>query len=397
MPYALVVGDIDLVRSVGQAGIPLFVCSHYEENIGFHSRYCRRPVHVARTSSEGFARDLIEFGKAHGEKIVFFSDDDRAVMNFSEHREELGKYYYYNLPEHSMVKAVLDKREFATLARERNIPAPVMFTPSSLEELQKIIDKIPFPCVIKPANKHDWWHPKFHEIVGPYQKAIRCDSKDELIHWYKKVVQINNDIIVQEYVAGNDAHLYSINMYFNRKQEMLAYFIGHKLRIFPIHAGVATLAVTVDDPGIRDLAVDIARKLNITGHLNIQFKQDPDTKALKVLEIHARNSTWCHLSTAAGRNITGIAYYDMIGQKCPLPDRYETGVKWLDISKDVKAFLAYRRAGEMTLGAWLSSLRGPTVHHLWSLQDPKPALMETWYIMRRRFRRKIVSGAAPQE
>jgi len=395
LPPALVVGEIGLVRSLGQAGIPLYVGSYYDDNIGLYSRYCSKRVHFSHTTSEKFADELVEFGKSQKQKIVFFSDDDRAVLTFSRYRERLAEYFYFNLPDQDTVEDMLDKRRFAKVTRSLNIPAPKTFTPETLQDLMAAAEEMTYPCVLKPANKDHWWHPDFLELVGPYRKAIQCENKDELVEYYNKVVRVNKNVIVQEYIAGNDANLYSVNMYFNKQKEMLAYFIGHKIRIYPIHAGVATLVETIQNESMRALALDVARKLNITGHYNIQFKQDSGTNALKVIEIHTRNSLWCYLATGAGLNISAIAYYDMIGMPCPLKNNYQTGVKWLDISKDFKALQGYRKTEQLTYGMWFKSLSGKLVHHVISLKDPMPAIMDAWFIMKRRFQGKVLAGAAP--
>ncbi len=395
LPTALVVGEIGLVRSLGEAGIPLYVGSHYDDNVALYSKYCRRRVRFSHTTSESFAKELVEFGKTQKQKMIFFSDDDRAVLTFSRYRSQLSEYYQFNLPDQDIVEGVLDKRLFAEMTRRLGIPVPQTFTPRSMDELTDCADKITYPCVIKPANKDYWWNPKFLEIVGPYRKAIKCDTRDELISYYKKVAQINDQVIIQEYIAGNDTDLFSANLYFDRQQNLLAYFIGHKLRIYPIHAGVATYVETVQFEDMRDLAVDVARKMNIVGHFNVQFKRDPDTKAMKIIEIHTRNSLWCYLSTGAGLNISAIAYYDIIGMKCPLENHYRTGVRWLDISRDLKALHGYHRLGELSYGSWLKSLRGDIVHHIWSAKDPLPTIKDAYFVMRRRLQRNITDGAAP--
>jgi D-aspartate ligase len=396
LPPALVVGEIGLIRSLGEAGIPLFVGSYYADNIGLYSRYCSRRVRLSHTSSEQFVRELIEFGRAQKRKMVFFSDDDRAVLTFSQHRDALADYYYFNLPENKTVEDVLDKRRFARVARDLKIPAPLTITPESLDELIIASRDISYPCVIKPASKDQWWHPDFLRLVGPYRKAIRCGNREELLYYYKKVSQIDKNLLIQDYIPGNDAYLYSVNLYLDKQQNDLAHFIGHKLRIYPIHAGVATLVQTITDERMHALAIDIAKKLKITGHLNIQYKLMPGTQELKVIEIHTRNSLWCYLSTGAGLNISAIAYYDMIGMPCPLKSNFETGIRWLDISKDLKALRDYGRNGELTCRDWLRSIRGGrVVHHVLSLKDPMPSIMDSWFIMKRRLQGKISFGAAP--
>lgn len=392
---ALIVGEIGLVRSIGEAGIPITVGSYYPDNVSLYSKYCGTQLHFPHTTSEAFADEMMKFGRQQKRKMVFFSDDDRAVLTFSRYRERLSEFFYFNLPENSVVEDVLDKRRFGKVARGVGIPVPMTFMPESAEDLVLVADQISFPCILKPASKDDWWHPDFLRIVGPYRKAIQCDTKDELIQYYRKVVQVNPKVVVQEYIAGDDSNLFSVNMYFNSRKEMLAYFIGHKLRIYPVHAGVASLVETIDNEEMRDLALDSARKLNIQGHFNIQFKRDSNTNALKVMEIHTRNSLWCYLATGAGLNISAIAYYDMIGEPYPLKKNYQTGVKWLDIAKDLKAQKDYRKNGELTFGMWLRSLRGRRVHHILSFRDPMPLLADLWFILKRRWERGVDKGAAP--
>jgi predicted ATP-grasp superfamily ATP-dependent carboligase len=392
---ALIVGEIGLVRSIGEAGIPLYVGSYYADNVSLYSRYCRKRLHFPHTTSEAFAEEMIRFGKKEGRKMVFFSDDDRAVLTFSRYRDELSPYFYYNLPDHAVVENVLDKRRFGSVARSVGIPVPLTFNPESMEDLQQVAREIAYPCIVKPASKDDWWHPDFLRLVGPYRKAIQCDTKEELVRTYEKVVQVNPKVVVQEYIAGDDSNLFSVNMYFSPKREMLAYFIGHKLRIYPVHAGVASLVETIDDAGMRDLALDAARKLDIQGHFNIQFKRDANSGVLKVMEIHTRNSLWCYLATGAGLNISAIAYYDMIGKPYPFRRDYKTGVKWLDIAKDIKGIKDYRKNGELTYPMWLRSLRGKRVHHILSFRDPVPPLADLWFILKRRFEHRVDEGAAP--
>ncbi len=392
---ALIVGEIGLVRSIGEAGIPIYVGSYYPDNVSLYSRYCKKQLHFPHTTSEAFAEEMVKFGKLQGRKMVFFSDDDRAVLTFSRYRDRLSEYFYYNLPDNSVVEDMLDKRRFGKVARSAGVPVPMTYMPESLEEVTKIAEEITFPCILKPASKDDWWHPDFLRLVGPYRKAIQCDTKAELLQYYQKVIQVSKKVVVQEYIAGDDSNLFSVNMYFNARKEMLAYFIGHKIRIYPVHAGVASLVETIDNTEMRDLALDSARRLNIQGHFNIQFKRDSNTGVLKVMEIHTRNSLWCYLATGAGLNISAIAYYDMIGEPYPFKKNYQTGVKWLDIAKDIKGYKDYRKKGEITFWVWLRSLRGKRVHHILSLRDPMPLLSDLWFIVKRRLERGVDEGAAP--
>jgi len=395
LPPALVCGEIGLVRSLGEAGIPVIVGSYYKDNIALYSRYCDRRLLFSHTASRTFVDELCAFGRRAGRKMVFFSDDDRAVLSFSQYRDELKEYFYFNLPPHDLVEAILDKRKFGLLADRLNLAVPRTFMPASPAEVEQVAQQVEFPCILKPAHKDDWWHPGFLAAVGSYRKAILCETPAVLIDYYSKVSRINPNVVVQEYIEGDDLDLYSVNMYLDERSALKAHFIGRKLRVYPIHAGVGSLVETVRDDDILSAAMDAAQKLGMKGHFNIQFKRDKRTGKVKIMEAHTRNSLWCYLATASGLNISAIAYYDMIGMPCPLDGSLEHGVKWMDLNKDLKALREYRKTGEWTLRTWLSSLSGKKAFHVHSLKDPLPFAMDSWFLMKRRRNGGISKGAAP--
>jgi D-aspartate ligase len=392
---ALVCGEIGLVRSLGEVGVPVYVGSYYADNIAYYSRYCKKRITFSHSLSRDFVDQLIALGRKEGRKLAFFSDDDRAVLTFSEHREELQPYFYYNLPDHALVHAILDKGVFGALAERLELPVPLSCSPGSWEEAAAFAEKIGFPCILKPSHKDDWWHPKFLEVVGPYRKALLCENREQLADYYRRVTTIHPKVIMQEYIDGDDLDLYSVNLYLNAGMEPLAYFIGHKLRVYPIHAGVGSLVETVDDKDVASAALQAVQRLALRGHVNIQFKRDRRTRKLKIMEMHTRNSLWAYLATGSGLNISAIAYYDLIGRQCPITPDLHYGVKWIDVNKDVKAFLDYRRIGEWKTGAWLNSYRGEKVFHVHSLKDPMPFLMDSWYLLKRTAENHNGRGAAP--
>jgi D-aspartate ligase len=392
---ALVCGEIGLVRSLGELGIPVYVGSYYGDNIAYFSRYCSKKVHFTHSLSRDFVDRLIALGKEEGRKMAFFSDDDRAVLTFSRHREELAPYYYFNLPEHALVDAILDKRKFATLAEGAGLPVPRSFMPANEEEAVRFAEQISYPCIIKPSHKDDWWDPRFKALVGPYRKAILCDTKAALLDTYRKVTQINSAVVLQEYIDGDDLDLYSVNLYVNADHLPIASFIGHKLRVYPIHAGVGSLVETVKDEEIKDTAIDAVRRLGLRGHVNIQFKRDRRTRALKIMEMHTRNSLWAYLATGSGLNITAVAYHDLIGSPAFSKNGIRYGVKWIDLNKDFKALLDYRKTGEWTIGRWLATYRGKKVFHVHSFRDPMPFFMDSWFLAKRSLGHMNTRGDAP--
>ena len=392
---AFVSGEIGLVRSLGEAGIPVYVGSYYDDNIAYYSKYCKQRIHFTHSLSHDFVDQLVAFGKSEGRKMVFFTDDDRAVLTFSQHRKELEPYYYFNLPEANLVETILDKRKFARLAEDYNLPVPKSFMPVTVEEAESAAIQTGYPCILKPVHKDDWWNSKFSEIVGEYKKAILCENLDSLVDNFKKVIQVNPAVVLQEYVEGDDNELYSVNLYYCANSQNIPFFIGHKLRVYPIHAGVGSLVETVHDEEMSDLAKQVSQKLGLRGHVNIQFKRDRRNRSLKIMEMHTRNSLWTYLATGSGLNLTAIAYYDMLGMEYPLNNHFQYGVKWIDVNKDFKALMGYRKTGEWNILRWLKSYKGKKVFHVHSTRDPVPFIIDTWFVVKRFFSNQIKQGGAP--
>ncbi len=375
---ALVIGGIGIVRNLGEEGVPVYAGSDIARNHIFHSRYVRKRVMFTDFNSPVFVDELIAFAKSQGRKLMFFSDDDRAILTFSQHQEKLGEHYYFNIPPAGTVDAILDKRKFSDLAQELGLPVPWSFAPKSLEDLRRESGRITYPCIIKPAHKEDWWTPKFRRTFGFYRKMLECRSQEELFSLFEKILAINPNPLLQELVEGDDSRLYSVNLYYDREFRLKGFYAAHKHRTYPIHAGQGCLVESVKDDAIMDVARDVARKLRLNGLCNIQFKKDP-RGVMKIMEIHVRNSVWSYLGKASGMNLYYMAYLDQQGVAGPHPTDYRAGVKFIDIKRDLRAILAYRKTGEWTLGQSLRSWRGERVYHILNWTDMRPFFADTWY------------------
>lgn len=387
MVPALIIGGIGLVRSLAHARIPFFVGSDVSQNPVLYSRYTKHRAFLSDFSHEAFVDDLVKLAKSTGKRMPFFSDDDRAVLTFSQYRHKLEEHYAFNMPDSELVEAVLDKQKFVVLANRLGLPVPQSFAPGSREELRAILKDLQYPCIMKPAHKEDWWHPDFVALLGKYRKAIECYRESEIVDVYDKVCRINPHVVIQELIQGTDSQLFSMNMYFSRKGELLGHFVAQKFRVYPIHAGQGCLVETIKNSEIYEIGLEAAKKLKITGFFNIQFKRDVNTNQLKIMEVHIRNSVWNYLGTASGINLLAIGYYDALGLQYPGSKSYQTGVKFIDIKRDLKSLGDYRRAGEWTLGSYLRSLRGKRVYDMFKWSDPMPFLIDFWFEFRRRMSR----------
>lgn len=378
---ALVLGEVGLVHSLSSSDIPVYVGSEEKnkDNPSLYSRQAVGNIIFSTYRSEKFIQELCDFGRTLDQKAVIFSDDDDAILTISKFRDRLSRYYLFSFPEKNIVSSVLDKQEFSDLTHNYDLPTPISFAISSRSELKNVACQCPFPCIVKPTYRSDWYHEDFEHLVGEYKKAYCCSDKKELFDLYDKISRINPRVVIQEYIEGEDSLHYSVNMYVDSRGKVRGHYIARKIRMYPIGAGMGSLVITLRDEEILKKSVEVVRTLKLRGLLNIQFKRDSRTGEPKLIEIHFRNSVWGYLGSSAGMNLYTYYYNDLTGRELPELQKVRPGVKYVDLSRDIFGFVQYWRKGKLSFWDWLKSYRGELVIGSFKASDPVPFLMYCWY------------------
>ncbi|HEX6983580.1 MAG TPA: ATP-grasp domain-containing protein [Balneolaceae bacterium] len=382
---ALILGEIGLVQSLGEAGVPVYIGTEIRDNPSLFSRYNQKTVCFSDYTSPEFIDELCKFGETLEQKAVIFSDDDHAILNISQHQERIKNYFLFTFPQAEKVKKLLDKQLFCEIIEQYNLPAPKSITLSSVQEMAvKDVSELNFPCIIKPSFKQAWWGTDFDKKVGDYQKAIKCESYDDAVQKYEQIAEVNPHVVIQEFIEGKEDQLYSVNMYVGNEGDLKGYFIAQKLRTYPVQAGEGCYIVTVRDDEMIAMAMTIADKIGLKGLLNIQFKRDRRSGKPVLLEIHARNSVWSYLGTEAGVNLAALYYEDLTGGKrFKIPD-YKAGVTFIFLQKDIKAFIQNFRMKQISIGKWIASYFRRFIVAGYRWNDPLPLLMTLYFFIRRR-------------
>ncbi|HEX6983579.1 MAG TPA: ATP-grasp domain-containing protein [Balneolaceae bacterium] len=386
----LVIGEMGLVRSLGEMDLPLFLGTEIEKNIAAHSRYVKQRFFFSPYDSEEFIDELCELGYYFKKKPVILSDDDRAILNISENRNKLKAYYLFLYPERKTVNKILNKQYFSELAERHELPVPVSYQTTSSRDFREVASKINYPCIIKPTQRHFWWGDDFIEQMGHYQKAVKCSDLYQFKDTCQKISEVNPSVVIQEYVEGDDKQHYSANLFVDERGKLQGYYIARKKRIYPIKAGTGSYVETVVNPAVLEISMKIVEKLGLRGLVNIQFKQDSRTAEYKLLEIHARNSLWSLLGAKAGANLAYLYYnYLVYGLHHDNVIKARPNIKYFNLSKDVRALLAYRNEGKLTVAEWWQSLRGERIFAAFSWKDPLPALFKIWDIVLNSLKRAV--------
>jgi predicted ATP-grasp superfamily ATP-dependent carboligase len=292
------------------------------------------------------------------------------VRWISDARGRLAEFYEISLPEKQVVDALLDKATFARLAEQHGWPVPRTWRIQSREQLDDAIDRIPFPCILKPEM-----HTKTFGERSP-RKAFKLLDADELIRHYEMASQWTQGFVVQEWIEGGDDRIAFCLTYVGRDGQPQAVFAGRKLRQFPPECGNTALCEPAPDSwkdDVCELTERIWRSLGFLGLGSVEYKMRLGSNEPVIMEpTVGRTNYQNELAVVNGVNIPFAAYCDLAGLPRPAFPTRATPYKLVDGVRELRSALYYYRTGTLTPGRWLRERAGRSRFMTFRATDPGP-------------------------
>src|ERR1700722_796190 len=153
--YPLHHASVGLIRSFGRLGVP--VTSIAEDRFApvALSRYLKRRVDWtpdAFTDPAEIRSGLIEIGKQMGGKPLVVCTDDEAAIFVAEEADLLREYFTLADIRPELPRLVASKHGLQGLCLRYDIPTPRTTFPSTLDELQKVLEESHLPVIVKNVD-----------------------------------------------------------------------------------------------------------------------------------------------------------------------------------------------------------------------------------------------------
>jgi len=365
-PLACVVGDLSLVRALGRDAIPVALAASQVDCGASRSRYCRT---VVRTPSwladpEGALAALIAWGAGQRQAPVVFYQGDHDLVALSRGRGRLAPHLRCVLPPAELVETLADKLRFAALAERERLPVPFTVTLHRGSPLAAELARWDrFPCVVKPCMRS----PRFAQLAQN-QKAMRIRGRGEMNALAAVIESEDSDFVIQEAIEGGEELIESYHAYIRPGGEVMGEFTGRKIRTAPRRYGFSTYVEITDEDEVRRLGHSILERIGFSGVAKVDFKREPRTKRLYLLEINPRFNLWHHAGAAAGVSLPVLVYRDCIEPGSARPaGRARAGLRWVNAQEDWRAF-------EGSPVRWLAEMLSVDVNESFMLRDPLPGL-----------------------
>ena len=376
LPYVVVI-DIDHINGLQTARIfarrkiPVVGIANDPKNYPAKTNVCKK-IFQANTKSDELADKLISIAGMFDEKPLLVPSQDNSVLVVSRNRKRLEEYYKIALPAEETVEMLMDKPSFYKFAIEENLPVAKYFLVSNMAEAAEAANKLSFPCILKPPMRYPLWEENTNI------KAYKVANREEFMETYEMCAGWADVLMAQEWIEGTDVDLYSCNCYFNNKNEPLVSFIAKKLRQYPPVTGNTSLGVECRDDEVRDITLDMFRRVNYHGLGYVEIKRDVNTGKHYIIEPNIGRPTGrSAIAEAGGVELLYTMYCDQMN--LPLPAEREQkyiGAKWIHLRADLMSAYYYWKKGELTLVDWLNSMRGKKYYAVLSLRDPRPFIAE---------------------
>jgi predicted ATP-grasp superfamily ATP-dependent carboligase len=378
---ALVMGDVDVVRPLGLAGIAscYFGPPEYSARFSRHVRVVL-PWHDEWRCQDEIVVELLRFAHTQPEPPVLYPQTDAAVLLASRRRVELGTAFRLPLADSELVEQLLDKARFQALAQRHGLPVPPAQTlRPQLGQPPPALD-VPFPLVVKPVRRGGDW-----VATGALGKALHVGGPDDWAAVWPRLAGLRSELLVQQLVPGSETAVESYHAYVDPCGATAGEFTGRKIRTFPPRYGRSSAVMVTDVPDVAQLGREVLATLAVRGVAKVDFKRD-ELGRLHLLEINPRFNLWHHPGAVAGVNLPALVHADLSGSPRPPGRRATRQVTWCAPLLDLRAVHA---SGTSSL-AWLRWVWGCDAMSGLSRDDPLPFLRGSlWGAIQRRMPRAI--------
>lgn len=300
-------------------------------------------------------------------KPALLLTEDVQVVEIAHQFPDVREHYRILLPPRELTDALMDKAKFTALALAQGYLIPRTRVLTSPRELASIGEDFAYPYLLKPYLLHS------RKIQGPA----------DLEEYTGTFEPVNfSSLIVQEWIPGGDDQLFFCYVLLDERQELVASFLGRKLRQHPPQDGTTSFGVSWRDDALVEQTVAIFRELRCQGFVSMEYKYDAARRQYFIMEpTVGRFNQQIALSMAAGVNFPRIAADTAFGDRTRGRRQGERSAAWMYEAGDLATLWRSGRARQ-----FLPALRQADVTVLFSRRDPAPLLYKCWTTLAKAFR-----------
>ena len=321
---------LDIVRTLGRAGIEVSVGASSADAIAFGSRHATRcEVYPdPAVNADEFLDWLVRFLEKEQCDLVI-PVTDVTVIPISRNLARLERFCAVATQPFHVIEQVTDKRRTLDLARRVGVPCPGTVVVHNEGELDRHASGLRFPVVCKPMASGVW---SANGYVG-LQVFYALDEQELRREVRRRLPTC--PVMLQEYRRGAGVGVEVLA----RDGKILQAFQHQRLHELPLTGGGSTYRMSVPlDPVLLDYAGRLLGAIGWTGVAMVEFRVDVESGDVALMEINGRFWGSLPLSSRAGMAFAADLF-EMLARGATPPARaYRSGVRCRKLRDDVEWF-----------------------------------------------------------
>ncbi len=379
-----------IIRELGLHGLHVIGIGRNKRAIGLYSRFLSKG-HIRPTDLNACLELIQTLSQTHGgAPVLAISETDIELLN--RNRDILLNVPLL-IPSAERFTNVINKNKTQEIARRVCLPLPATWTIASLAELKPLTEQLTFPVILK------WQNP--HEVSGKLRalglslfKAKYCYDAEDL----KRTLAVFSDVgtfpMIQEFCQGHGLG----QMLFMHQGQALLRFQHERLHEWPPEGGFSSLCRAVPLNNHKDLMAKsetLLKALEWEGPAMVEYRWDERTGIARFMEVNGRFWGSLPLAFHCGAPFAWLTYCVWNKDLPELgPIRYDLKCRY--VIPDVKRLtrivfqpelienreLVFRKISEIT-NFLLSYLDPKMRYYVFMWRDPKPMIMDLWFIVQK--------------
>jgi len=364
------------MRSLYPYGIPIYAFTFDDSHKETKSKLAREII-IYSNDGNDLLEKLVDLAKRCDKKPVLILTNDAKVEFVLENLDVIQSHFHLNIPTPAITEMLIDKIKLKKFTDLHQIKTPKSLSIEAYADIKGISD-FNFPVILKPYVKSEKWY------AAGLSKAFIFDNRVDLLNMFPTLYNIENRLIIQEFIPGGDSDIYYCLVYYGVDGKCKATFSGQKIRQWQILKGSTASTRSIHIPYIEEETIRIFDLAGFKGFGSVEYKKHPQTGEFYMIEPTAgRIDFQEYIATFSGVNIPLIGYCDQTGINITPKEKIRKNTVYIDEFFEFESAKEYNRLYGLTFFEWLHSVRGRKCYRYLNYYDPTVSLKMGLFITRR--------------
>lgn len=226
-----------------------------------------------------FIEHIIQFLSQNTFDLVIPVTEKTSLL-LAKHKSKIEQFTRLAIPDVETLELVSNKSQTFTIAKKENVPIPHSIDVDNIDELNRIVNTLKYPIVIKPSRSVSESNSDTRtKLVVQY-----AFNEQELLKKCQAILRYT-PVILQAYFRGDGV---GVEVLANHGEIILS-FQHLRLHEMPLTGGGSCLRKSVPvNPQLLEYATRLIKHLNWHGVAMLEFKHNSETQQSCLMEINGR-------------------------------------------------------------------------------------------------------------